>query len=308
MLQQVLGLIIFIELFILLSLSLNLIVGYTGLLSLCHAAFYAVGAYTTAILTVNYNVSLWIALPLSGIFAAITGVLIGLPTLRLKGDYLAIATLGFGEIVKNVILNFDSLTRGPMGIHGIKPPVIFGYSFNPYTVKIDYILLFFLFIAGTYLFLNRIIKSRFGRALEAIREDEIAAGAMGINTTKYKIYSFSIGAFFAGIAGSLFASYLLIVSPGDFNFMLSIMVLCMVVLGGMGNHLAVILGAAALYAASELPRLTGLSSVIPPQVSQIIFGLILVIMMIFRPQGILGRKKNNFEAIITKFLNKKEAE
>ena len=233
------------------------------------------------------------------------GILIGIPTLRLKGDYLAIATLGFGEIVKNIILNWDSVTRGPMGINSIPSPVIFGYTFSPFN-KIDYIILIWIIVVIIYFFLKRIVRSRFGRALEAIREDEIAASSMGINVTKYKIFAFLIGAFFAGIAGSIWAAYNGSVAIQSFDFMLSIMILCMIVLGGLGNNFAAIIGAVIIVIASELPRLLGVSHIFPPQLNQILFGLILILMMIYRPQGIIGRKKVDFAAIIRKRIRSKK--
>ncbi len=303
MLNLLLLVMILLGLYIILSLSLNLIAGYTGLLSLCHAAFYGIGAYTTAILSVHTGLSFWLLLPVSGIVAAIAGVLIGLPTLRLKGDYLAIATLGFAEIVRNVLTNWDSLTGGPRGISGIKPPVLFGYTLDPLH-KVNYLILVWFFVAITFFVLKRIMESRFGRALEAIREDEIAASSMGINTTKYKVVSFSIGAFFAGIAGSIFAVFIPVVVPGGFDFMLSVTILCMVVLGGMGNHIGALIGASIIYIASMLPQILGFSSIISPQFNQIIFGVILVIMMIYKPDGIVGRKKPDFEKLIAASLKK----
>ncbi|HUZ17829.1 MAG TPA: branched-chain amino acid ABC transporter permease, partial [Spirochaetia bacterium] len=193
-------LIIYIGIYAILSLSLNLIVGYTGLLSLCHAAFFAVGAYTTAVLMVAYHTGFWWALLLSGLLAAVTGLVIGLPTLRLTGDYLAIATLGFGQIIVNIIINWDALTRGPMGISSIPQAVIFGRQIDPFQ-KWQFMILVGFFVLLTFEVLRRITRSRLGRALEAIREDEIAANAMGINTFKYKSISFTVGSFFAGIAG-----------------------------------------------------------------------------------------------------------
>ena len=292
--EFILLLLIYLGIYTILSLGLNLIAGYTGLLSLCQAAFFAIGSYSSAILMVKYPGSFWSIFIASGLISALFGLLIGLPTLRLKGDYLAIATLGFGEIVKNVILNWDSLTRGPMGISGIPSPVIFGFEL---TEKWSYLALIWLTVLGSYLILRRLVRSRFGRAREAIREDEIAANAMGINVTKYKIFSFTIGAFFAGIGGSLWAAYNHTVSVNTFDFMLSVMILCMVVLGGLGNNLATVVGTAIIVLTSELPRLLGFSSVIPPQINQIFFGLILVVMMIYRPQGILGKKKIDFGKI-----------
>jgi branched-chain amino acid transport system permease protein len=192
-----------------------------------------------------------------------------------------------------------------MGINDIPSPKLFFYQFNP-DDKLGFVLLVWFFVLVTFFILRRIVLSRFGRALEAVREDEIAASAMGIDVTKYKIIAFCIGAFFAGIAGSLWATYNQSVAPQTFDFMLSILILCMVVLGGMGNNLAVLFGAVLIVITSELPRLLGFSSKIPPQTNQILFGLILVVMMIYRPQGIIGRKKMNFEALIKKTISRRE--
>ena len=274
------------------SLGQNLITGYTGMLSLCAAGFFAIGSHTTAILVTKLGWSFWATVPVAVLLSALMGVLIGLPTLRLKGDYLAIATLGFAEIVRTVINNWDSLTNGPMGIQKISMITLFGVKISPYT-KYGFLLMEIILLAICWFLLERLVASRMGRALEAIREDEIAAASMGINVTKYKVLSFAIGAGVSGIAGCLQAEFVLSVSPGSYVFMVSIMVLCTVVLGGMGNFLAVILGAFIIQFISYLPQLIGLSNVIPAQAKQIIFGLILVLMMIYRPQGILGRKKRN---------------
>lgn len=285
---------IYIGIYGILSLSLNLIAGYTGLLSLCHAAFFGIGAYTTAIM-MTHGQGFWLSLLLSGLLAGSCGLLIGLPTLRLKGDYLAISTLGFGEIVKNVILNWDRLTRGPMGINGIPYITV---PFINYTIqsKMDFLILVWIVTFSTYFLLEQLGRSRYGRAFIAIREDEIAARSLGINPTTYKISAFVIGAFFAGIAGTLWALYNTSVAPQTFDFMLSIMVLSMVVLGGMGNNRAVLLGTAILVITSELPRLLGFSAYIPPQTNQILFGLILVVMMIYRPQGLLPTRRRHILA------------
>ena len=289
------------------SLGQNLITGYTGMLSLCAAGFFAVGSYTTAILTTKFAWSFWATLPVAAILAALMGVLIGLPTLRLKGDYLAIATLGFAEIVRNIINNWDALTNGPMGIQRIPMITIFGLKISPYQ-KYGFLLMEIILLAVCWFLFERLASSRMGRALEAIREDEIAANSMGINVTKYKVVSFALGAAVTGIAGCLQAEFTLSVSPGSYVFMVSIMILCTVVLGGMGNFVAVILGAFIIQFISYLPQLIGLSNVIPAQAKQIIFGLILVIMMIYRPQGILGRKERNNKGAEKNWLeSKKEA-
>ncbi len=283
---------IYTSIYAFMSLGQNLITGYSGMLSLCGAGFFAVGSYTTAILTTKLGLSFWVSIPASALLCALLGVLIGLPTLRLKGDYLAIATLGFAEIVRNVINNWDSLTNGPMGIQRIPIISFFGLQISPYK-KGSFLLMEVIMLLICYFLLERLAKSRMGRALEAIREDEIASSSLGINVTKYKVASFAIGAAVTGLAGCLQAEFVLSVSPGTYVFMVSIMVLCTVVLGGMGNFKAVILGAFIIQFISYFPQLTGLSNVIPAQAKQIIFGLILVVMMIYRPQGILGREKRN---------------
>jgi len=307
MLNFVLLLLIYMGLYTILALGQNLITGYTGLLSLCQAAFFGIGAYTTAILLTTTGLSFWIVLGISALIAGFFGFLIGLPTLRLKGDYLAIATLGFGEIVRNIILNWDSLTRGPMGINSIRQPKIFGWQIPLINNKPVYLLIIWIFVGIIYFLFKNLIKSRFGRALESIREDEVAADSMGIHVTKYKIVSFVLGSFIAGLSGSLWSVYNQSVTPETFTFMLSVMILCMVVLGGLGNNLATILGALIIVLASELPRLLGLSQFFPAEANQIIFGLILVVMMVKRPQGIFGRKKVNFELEVKNILAKTES-
>lgn len=284
---------IYSGIYALMAIGQNVITGYGGMLSLTQAGFFAIGSYATAILATRYGFSFWATLPVAVLISAFFGFLIGLPTLRLKGDYLAIATLGFGEIVRNVLNNWDSLTNGPMGIQRIPMPDLFGFTINPYR-KYAFLVMVFVFVGIAYFLFQRLARSRMGRALTAIREDEIAAQAMGINITKYKVYAFVLGASVAGIAGSLQAVFTLSVTPGTYTFMVSVMVLCMVVLGGMGNFKASIFGAFLIQFISYFPQLTGLSSVIPPQFRQILFGLILVVMMIWRPQGILGREQTRY--------------
>ncbi|HLW21893.1 MAG TPA: branched-chain amino acid ABC transporter permease [Sphaerochaetaceae bacterium] len=292
MLNFVLLILIYTGIYALMAIGQNLITGYVGLLSLTQAGFFAIGSYATAILTVTFGWNFWLTIPAAAILAGFFGLLIGLPTLRLKGDYLAIATLGFGEIVRNILNNWDSLTNGPMGIQRIPMATIFGMRINPYT-KYSFLVMVWIFVIVAYILFERLAKSRMGRALEAVREDEIAASSMGINTTSYKVWAFVLGASVAGVAGSLQAVFILSVTPGVFTFMVSIMVLCMVVLGGMGNFKAVVLGAFLIQFVSYFPQLVGLSNVIPPQFKQVLFGFILVSMMIWRPQGILGREQRS---------------
>ena len=299
MINFMLLILIYTGIFALMAIGQNLITGYVGLLSLTQAGFFAIGSYATAILSVNYGINFWVTIPIAALIAAFFGVIIGLPTLRLSGDYLAIATLGFGEIVRNVLNNWDSLTNGPMGIQRIPMVEIFGMKVSPYE-KWGFLILVWIFVVIAFYLFERLARSRMGRALEAIREDEIAASSMGINTTQYKVWAFALGAAVAGVAGSLQAVFILSVTPSVFTFMVSIMVLCMVVLGGMGNFSAVILGAFIIQFISYFPQLVGLSNVIPPQFKQVLFGLILVTMMIWRPIGILGREKRGSPSFFKK--------
>jgi len=253
-----------------LAVSLNLISGYTGQLSLGHATFMGLGAYAATLFTLNLQTPFLVSIVLGAVVAAFFGFIIGVPTLRLRGDYLAIATLGFGEITKNVLLNLK-ITGGPMGLRGI-PKVT-----NVYVAAAALILVIFS--------LGRIMNSRVGKSFIAIREDELAAEAMGINTTRFKILAFIIGAFYAGLAGGLYAFLFRYINPKDFGFMRSIEILCMVVLGGMGNTYGAVLGATIITILPEFLR-----SVSPTiaQYRMVLYGLLLVIMMIVKPQGIIS--------------------
>lgn len=280
--------IIYSGIYALMAIGQNSITGYTGMLSLCHAGFFCIGCYTTAIMCKTFGLSWWLSIPVAALLSGIVGFLLGLPTLRLKGDYLCIATLGFGEIIRNVATNLN-----PVGYQSIPKATLFGYQFSSRN-KLAFIVLVWAFVLFFYIIFRQLAHSRIGRALTAIREDEVAAQSNGINVTTYKIAAFTLGAAVGGVSGCLMTAYSQTVNPGTFTFMVSVMVLCMVVLGGMGNGLGVILGAFIIQLISYFPQLTGLSNVIPPQAKQIIFGLILVVMMIFCPQGILGRDKYRY--------------
>ena len=251
---------------IILSASLNLINGYTGQFSLGHAGFMAVGAYVGVVLTTNFHVPFLAALVVGGLAAAALGVLIGLPTLRLRGDYLAIATLGLGEIIRIVIMNIQYV-GGAAGFKGIPHYTTFTWVF--------FVMLFTLF------FIKNFVNSSHGRACIAIRENEIAAEAMGINTTKYKVMAFAIGAGFAGVAGGLFAHCFYIINPSSFTFMASFNYLIMVVLGGLGSITGSIAGAFVVTAISA-----ALASW--PEFRMIIYALALILLMFYRPQGLFG--------------------
>ncbi len=270
----------------LLALGLNIVVGMAGLLVLGFAAFYGVGAYTYAILNTHYGLGFWTCLPIGGALAALFGLLLGLPTLRLRGDYLAIVTLGFGEITRITLNNWDSVTNGPNGILGVAPPSVFGFSFDH---PRHYFLLALALVSLSVFLLKRLDKSRVGRAWVAMREDETAAEAMGIPTLRLKLLAFSMAAFWGGVAGVFFAGKQLFVSPESFNFLESVMVLCMVVLGGMGSVPGAVLGAVLL---SFLPEvLRGVD-----QYRLLAFGLAMVLMMRYRPSGIWPEAHRALEA------------
>ncbi|MCM0647980.1 branched-chain amino acid ABC transporter permease [Clostridium swellfunianum] len=261
--------IVLIGINIILAISLNLITGFTGQFSLGHAAFMAIGAYTSGILTAKLEAPFIVAILLAGAAAAVAGVLIGIPTLRLKGDYLAIATLGFGEIIRIVALNTEYI-GGATGLNDIPQ----------YT---SWTWLFFM-CAATVIIIKNFINSYHGRACIAIREDEIAAEAMGVNTTYYKVLAFSIGALFAGIGGALYANYFYFIKPDAFGFMKSIDILVIVVFGGMGSISGSIVGAVALTLISLfLQRI--------PELRMVVYSLILFVIMVYRPQGLLGSYK-----------------
>ena len=293
---------IYAGVYAIMAIGQNCITGYTGMLSLCHAGFFCIGSYATAIMCKIFGLSFWLSLPAAAIVSGIIGFLIGVPTLRLKGDYLCIATLGLGEIIRNVATNLN-----PVGISQIPRAELFGYVFMSRN-KWAFIILIWAFVLIFYLLFQRLLHSRIGRAMTAVREDEVAAASNGIDVTKYKIVSFVLGAAVGGIAGCFQTAYTLTVSPASYTFMVSVMVLCTVVLGGMGNGKAVILGAVIIQFISYFPQLTGLTNVIPAQAKQMIFGLILVVMMVWRPQGILGRDRFRYGgARRPLFAKKKEA-
>ncbi len=279
-------------LYICLGLGLNVVVGLAGMLDLGYIAFYGVGAYTYAILNSVYGLGFWVCLPLAALFACIAGCIVGYPTLRMRGDYLAIVTLGFGEIIRIILNNWMELTNGPNGILGIKPIGIFwpvfenGFTFEHFWMK--KLQLFYYFALALAIVaaiaVHRLNFSRVGRAWESIREDETAAELMGVNTFIYKLLAYATGAAFAGLAGAFFAARMRFVSPESFTFLESAMVLCMVVLGGMGSIPGIILGVIALIALPEVFREF-------ESYRMLIFGATMVIMMLFRPEGLIPAKR-----------------
>jgi len=309
----------FAMLYIMLALGLNIVVGYAGLLDLGYIAFFAVGAYCYALagsphlamafpmlFPEGLHLSFWLVVPLAALLAGGFGVLLGAPTLRLRGDYLAIVTLGFGEIIRIFMNNLNApvnLTNGPQGISRIDPISVAGVSLNAtqevFGITLPSVhLYFYLFLgfAALVVFVShRLEKSRIGRAWMAIREDEIAAASMGINTRNLKLLAFAMGAMFGGVSGTLFAGFQGFVSPESFSLMESIMVLCMVVLGGMGNIYGVILGGLLLALLPEVLRhsvvplqqaVFGKTLIDPESLRMLLFGTALIMVMLYRPAGL----------------------
>jgi branched-chain amino acid transport system permease protein len=284
--EYFLHIIVISGIYIILALSLNLIVGFTGLPALGHAAFSCIGAYTSSLLALNLGLSPWVGLILGACLAGLSGVIIGYPSVRLKGDYLALATFGLGVIVYSIAKNWVSLTRGPMGLPGIPGFSIFGYELSEIW---QYLILVGFFVLITIFVINRIVKSPFGRVLRSIREDEVASEALGKDVNKHKLIVFVVGAFFAGIGGSLYAHYITFIDPSSFTVTESITILLMVIFGGMGSIQGSVVGAVILVVIPELLRFLGVPSSIAAPLRQMIYGLLLVVLMIKRPQGIMGR-------------------
>ncbi|GAB4511021.1 MAG: high-affinity branched-chain amino acid ABC transporter permease LivM [Haliangiales bacterium] len=289
--------------YIMLGWGLNIVVGLAGLLDLGYVAFYAVGAYSYALLAHYYDLSFWVCLPLAGLFAASFGILLGFPVLRLRGDYLAIVTLGFGEIIRVVLLNWTELTRGPDGISGVPRPSFFGLVFSrspgpdeqafhsafglDYSSMHRLIFLYYLILILALLtnwFIRRMRRMPTGRAWEALREDEIACRSLGINPTNTKLSAFALGAMFGGFAGAFFATRQGFVSPESFTFMESAVILAIVVLGGMGSQTGVVIAALVLVGGAEVFRELS-------EYRMLVFGAAMVLIMVFRPRGLLSRRE-----------------
>jgi branched-chain amino acid transport system permease protein len=296
-----------ILIYVLLGLGLNIVVGLAGLLDLGYVGFYAVGAYSYALLSHYYGLGFWICLPIAGLMAAFFGFILGFPVLRLRGDYLAIVTLGFGEIIRILLRNLTWLTGGPNGISNIDKPTLFGLSFERRAEeglqtfheyfgiaynsvnKVVFLYLVALLLALLALFvINRLLRMPLGRAWEALREDEIACRALGLNPTIIKLSAFTLGACFAGFAGSFFAARQGLVTPESFTFIESATILAIVVLGGLGSQLGVILAAIVMILLPELMREFS-------EYRMLMFGALMVLMMIWRPQGLLPMQRPHLE-------------
>jgi len=274
--------------YVVLGLGLNITVGLAGLLDLGYVAFYAVGAYCYALLNHHFHLGFWVVLPLGAIVGSFFGILLGFPVLRLRGDYLAIVTLGFGQIVKLVLENWNDFSFGPSGISGIARPGFFGvsYSVEQATTYMYYIMLGLVLL--TIFVTARLKDSRIGRAWLALREDEIACQAMGIDNTKAKLLAFALGATFASLMGVVFAAKTTFINPASFTFMESAMILAIVVLGGMGSVLGVILGAFLLMLLPEYMRAFA-------EYRMLLFGATMIVVMVFRPQGLIKARRKVYQ-------------
>jgi branched-chain amino acid transport system permease protein len=309
--RQFLDLGILILTYIMLGWGLNIVVGLAGLLDLGYVAFYAVGAYSFALIAQNFGLGFWICLPLAGLLAAMWGLILGFPVLRLRGDYLAIVTLAFGEMIRIVLLNWYDFTGGPNGISGIPKPSFFGLEFErgengvaaffglPFSSVHRFVWLYYIILALallTNLVTLRLRKLPIGRAWEALREDEIACRSLGINTRNTKLTAFAMGAMFGGIAGSFFATRQGFISPESFTFIESAIILAIVVLGGLGSQLGVVFAAIVMIGGIEVLRnLNFLKQVFgpdfePTQYRMLIFGLAMVIIMVWKPRGLISSR------------------
>ncbi len=274
--------------YVMLGLGLNIVVGLAGLLDLGYVAFYAVGAYAYALLNHHFGIGFWTALPIGAVIGAFFGILLGYPVLRLRGDYLAIVTMGFGEIIRLILENWNAFSRGPSGIAHIPRPALFGWEMSlEMSTKYIYFLMIGM-VLFTIFVVNRLQHSRIGRAWIALREDEIACQAMGIDKAKTKLTAFALGATWAGMGGVIFAAKTTFINPASFTIWESVIILCIVVLGGMGSIVGVVSGALVLILLPEYLRAFS-------EYRMLVFGVILVVMMIFRPGGIIPDVRRTYQ-------------
>ena len=274
--------------YVMLGLGLNIVVGLAGLLDLGYVAFYAVGAYSYALLNHHFGLTFWMVLPIGAGMGAFFGIILGFPVLRLRGDYLAIVTLGFGEIIRLILENWNEFSFGPSGIANIPRPSLFGFDLSLQNATIYLYYLMILLVLFTIFVVERLQNSRIGRAWIALREDEVACEAMGIDRRKTKLTAFALGATWAGMAGVIFAAKTTFINPASFTIWESIIILCIVVLGGMGSIVGVILGAFVLILLPEYLRVFS-------EYRMLIFGGMLVLMMVFRPGGIVSDVRRTYK-------------
>lgn len=281
-------LIIIFAVYSILGLSLNLLVGYAGLLSVAHAAFYGIGAYTTAIILTKTSMGFFTSIVVGVTITIIVGLLIGVVLSKFKGDYYALVTLSFNTIIFSIFLNWQTLTGGPLGIAGVPKPELFGISFDTTS---NFLILTLVIFVLVFLISRYIANSPFGRALKAIREDETALAVFGYNTFKFKLVIFVITAALASIAGSLFAAYITFIDPSSFQILESTIILAIIIIGGLANLWGSIFGALFFILLPEALRFIGLPPHIAAQMRQVIYGVILILLTLYRPQGLRGEYK-----------------
>ena len=276
---------VMINIYIILSLSLNLIVGMGGMMSLCHAAFYGIGAYIGTLAMVHWGWSFFPAMFLAVIGTSLLSLVISAPSLRLKGDYFVLGSLGFQNIVFIILYNWVDVTRGPYGISGIPTPTIFGFAIRG--LPLWFVFSTMIMLACVVL-IALVMDSPFGRTLKAIRDDEIAAGSLGKNVSWYKIRTFALAAGFAAVAGMLFSGYMRYIDPTSFTIMESVFILSIIIIGGAGNLRGPIIGAIVLVVLPELLRFLGMPDAVAANTRQVIYGLAMILLVRWRPQGLLG--------------------
>lgn len=281
-------LLVLLTFYVILSLSLNVLMGYSGLLSIAHAAFYGIGAYSTTLMMIKFNLSFMAALFAGVVVTMLLSLIVAIPSLRMRGDYFVLASLSFQVIAFSILYNWVELTRGPYGIPGIPKPMLFRLHFNSIP---KFLGLSCAFALGSTFALAIILNSPFGRTLRAIRDDELAALALGKDVAKFKVQAFAIAAGFAAVAGGLYASYFTYISPTSFSIDESIFIVAIVLVGGSGNMKGPLIGSLFMVFLPELLRFLRIPDTIAANIRQIIYGSLLVILMRYRPQGILGTYK-----------------
>ena len=281
----IIHLLILIGIYIILSISLQLALGYNGLLNLGHIAFFGIGAYTSALLALS-GWPFWICIIAAGIMAMIFGFILSIPTNKLRGDYLALATMGFTFVIYAILLNWTDLTRGPLGLPGIPRPDLFGFVFSD---NLTFLILTCVIALLSYFIIYRIVKSPFGKVIESIRDDELASRILGKNSFKTKSIVLAVSAFFAGIAGSLYASYITFIDPSSFTIMQLIPVLLIVIVGGLASLPGTIIATVVLILIPESLRFVGFPSSIVGPMRQILYAVILILILIYKPKGFFGK-------------------
>ncbi len=284
--EYILHVIILVLIYIILAVSLDLIAGHTGLLSVAHGAFFGVGAYSSALLSVHFQVQFLAGTVVGMVIAAALSTTLSAPSFRLRGDYFLLLTFGFQVLIFNVLNNWESVTRGALGIPNVAAPRIFGWAVDS---KPAFVVVCLLFASVSYILVQQLVGSPFGRVIHAIREDELLAQSLGKDVLRYKVSVFALSSALAASAGSLYVHYVTYVAPGSFTVMDSISMISMVIVGGAGSRWGPLVGPALLVTTPEILRVVGLTTAGAANVRQILYGVLLVIMMIWRPQGIIGR-------------------